>query len=218
MKLLMAHIAVSIIPTGTGNDFVRAISIGKTLTQQIETAISGKIKTIDLGKCNDRLFINCMGFGFDGQVVEEMEQKGKIFGGHMAYLYTILKTITTYQQPTVHFKVDGVDYQESVFLTAINNGHAYGGGLPITPHAKLDDGLLDICFMKGMPVYRRLINLPLLQLGKHEQAREVTLWQGKQITVAANPNVVAHVDGELIGPPPYHITILPQHLKVRVQD
>jgi len=213
--LKLTEIPISIIPTGTGNDFVKSINVGKTLKQQVDTAINGTIKSLDVGVCNDRLFINCFGFGFDGKVVEEMERKGKQFGGHLAYLYTVLRIIATFQEPTAQFEIDGETFERKVFLMAINNGTTYGGGFPITPSAKMDDGLLDICLMNAMPLGRRFVNLPMLQLGKHEKLKEIQMLKTSKVSVKANSQIVAHVDGELIGNPPFEISVKPNYLKVR---
>ena len=66
---LKYNIPVSIIPNGSGNDFVKNINIGHDLEDQIQVLRTGKVKHIDLGVCNGRKFINGVGIGFDGQIV-----------------------------------------------------------------------------------------------------------------------------------------------------
>jgi diacylglycerol kinase (ATP) len=209
------QIPISIIPKGTGNDFAKALKLPKKLNQQLEIALNGKVKSVDVGKCNSHLFINTMGFGFDGKVVEHMEQNGKPAGGHLAYILTVLKIVTAFPEPTVKFKVDGKEFEQPVFLMAINNGTVYGGGFHITPDAKLDDGIFDICLIGKISPIRRLINFPKMQLGIHQNVREIQMLQGREIEISANPKVLAQLDGELIGAPPFKVSILEKYLKFR---
>jgi len=211
-------IPISIISMGTGNDFSKAIKLPKSLKKQILTAIHGKNTLIDVGSCNERLFINTMGFGFDGKVVEEMERKGKQFGGHLAYLYTVLRIVTTFPEPTVKFSVDGKTYKQPVFLMAINNGTTFGGGFQITPDAKLDDGLFDICLIGKISPMRRLMNFPKMQLGVHKGMEEIQMLRGKDILVESQPEITAHLDGEMVGQPPFKVKILPKYLLVKTLD
>jgi YegS/Rv2252/BmrU family lipid kinase len=213
--LSTTQIPISIIPKGTGNDFAKALKLPKKLNQQLDIAINGNLKSVDVGKCNDQLFLNTMGFGFDGKVVEYMEKNGKPAGGHLAYMLTVLRIVTGFSEPTVKFKIDGKSFEQPVFLMAINNGTVYGGGFNITPDAKLDDGIFDICLIGKISPIRRLMNFPKMQLGVHQNVREINMLQGREFEISANSKVLAQVDGELIGNPPFRVSILGKHLKFR---
>ena len=91
---LECDIPVSIIPAGTGDDFIKNVSLGKSLEEQFHTAINGTIKRMDLGQCNDRKFVNGVGIGFDGQIVEDMESKRvPLLKGHADYYYHVLRIL-----------------------------------------------------------------------------------------------------------------------------
>ncbi len=209
------QIPISLIPKGTGNDFAKALKLPKKLNQQLEIVLNGEIKSVDVGKCNEHLFVNTMGFGFDGKVVEHMEKNGKPAGGHLAYLLTVLKIVTGFPEPTVKFSIDGKEFEQSVFLMAINNGTVYGGGFHITPDAKLDDGIFDICLIGKISPLRRLISFPKMQLGIHQNVREIQMLKGREIEISAQPQVLAQLDGELIGKPPFKVSILEKYLRFR---
>lgn len=211
-------IPLGILPTGTGNDYVKSIPFPKKVKEQLRVAVHGQCLQVDVGKCNERYFINTMGFGFDGQVVAIMEKQGKQFGGHLAYLYTVLKTVTGFKEPQVNFQIDGTDRQESLFLMAINHGTTYGGGFKITPNAIVDDGFFDVCFIKKITKLRRYLNLPKLQSGTHTSIKEVEMIRCKTLKVAYALRVEAHVDGEYIGPPPYEVSLLPKVQAIRIEE
>ncbi|MGB0525190.1 MAG: diacylglycerol/lipid kinase family protein [Flammeovirgaceae bacterium] len=210
-------IPISIIPTGTGNDYIKSLPFPKTLAEQLEVAAFGRCLAVDIGRCNGRYFLNTMGFGFDGKVVATMEERGKRFGGHLAYLYTVLHTVTRFSEPQVRFIIDGKERKERIFLMAINNGTTYGGGFKITPNAQVDDGFFNVCLIKKISVWRRFLNLPKLQKGTHTQIKEVEMLQCQSLLIDYAPHIQAHIDGEFIGSPPYEVQILPKAQLVRVK-
>jgi len=208
---------ISILPTGTGNDFIKNFNIGRSFQQQMETAVYGQLKKVDIGKCNDLYFLNGLGIGYDGLVAKKLNQQRQKFKGHLAYLAIVLKGFLFYKEMPVSFQMNGQKYHEPLFMLTIGNGTTFGGGFKITPHAKLNDGFLDICFVKSISPLRRLFNVNRLRVGKHEDVKEITLLQTKKITVE-DAEVEAHMDGESIGKPPFVISIVPSKINLRVLD
>lgn len=209
------QIALSTIPTGTGNDFVKSLPWPTTLEEQFHTALYGNSQLIDLGLCNGQKFANTMGLGFDGQVVDFMEKNGKKFQGHLAYLYTVIKILFSYQEPMADMLIDGQAKKAPIFMAAINNGTTFGGGFLITPEAKVDDGLLDVCLIEKLAVWERLLHLPKVQAGKHHSVKGVSFYQMKAMQVADSQQIVGQIDGEYLGHPPFDISVLPKALRIR---
>ena len=63
---------LSVIPAGTGNDFVKNLALGRSFEHQASLVTNGPVKSIDVGNCNGRKFLNGVGIGFDGQIVKDM--------------------------------------------------------------------------------------------------------------------------------------------------
>ncbi|MEP0985738.1 diacylglycerol kinase family protein [Ekhidna sp.] len=214
---LTHDIPVSVIPAGTGDDFIKNVEIGKSLEQQIQTAISGKIIRIDLGRCNNRKFVNGVGIGFDGQIVEDMASKRvPLLTGHVAYYYHVLRILGGYRERSFEFEIDGVSFNKELILLTIGNGTTFGGGFKLMPDAKVDDGLLEVCEIGKVSGLRRFLNINKLSSGTHGSLREVNFHQAKKVTIRANKNLFAHIDGERMGQPPYEIEIIPKNLTLRV--
>ena len=205
----------SILPTGTGNDFIKNFKIGKSFQQQMQTAVYGDLKKVDIGKCNNFYFLNGVGIGYDGSVAKKLNQQRQKFKGPMAYLAIVLKGFLFYKEVPVSFQMNGQKYFEQLFMLTIGNGTTFGGGFKITPHAELNDGFLDVCFVKKISPLRRLLNVNRLRLGKHENVNEITLQQTQKIAIE-EADVEAHMDGENIGKPPFVISIIPSKLSLRV--
>ncbi len=211
-----SKIPLGFICTGSGNDFGRNFFRHMSIKEQIGVALEGRIKKIDVGICNKQYFLNGVGIGFDGRAVEEMMKKGKILKGHWAYLYVVLKQILTYKEPLVTIKIKKEVLQERIFLVAVCNGTSFGGGFKLTPDAKFDDGLFDVCLIKPINILGRYKNLRKVEKGTHTALEFVKMFRTKEIIVESEEEVVAHLDGEFIGPGPFQIKILPLFLNIRI--
>lgn len=213
---LKHDVPISIIPAGTGDDFAKNIDLGKSREDHFATAIDGDIRQIDLGKCNDRKFANGIGIGFDGQIVEDMVAKRvRLLKGHAAYYYHVLRILGSYRERPFGYEMDGKTIEKELILLTIGNGTTFGGGFRLMPDAKIDDGWLDICEIGKLSPLRRFLNIHRLSKGSHVELDVVNSYQAQQIVVKENPLVYAHIDGERLGQPPFHITILPGSLRLR---
>ena len=213
---LQYDIPVGIIPAGTGDDFVKMVDLGKTLDLQIHHALHGPVRKIDLGVCNERKFINGIGIGFDGQIVEDMIAKRvPLLKGHTAYYYHVLRILGGYREKSFAYQLDDEAHAKELILLTIGNGSTFGGGFKLMPNAKIDDGLLEVCEIGKLSGVRRFLNIHKLSNGSHDSLSMVTLSQARRVQVAENPLLFGHIDGERLGNPPFDIRVLPQALQLR---
>jgi diacylglycerol kinase (ATP) len=213
---LKYDIPVSIIPSGTGNDYVKTLSIGETLLEQFQTVIHGKVTLVDLGLCNGRKFTNGIGVGFDGQIVADMlHRKTPLLSGHAKYYYHVLQILSSYRSREYRLTIDGKFHHKKMILMTIAKGTTFGGGFKLTPHAQLDDGQLAVCEVATIPAWKRYANIIRLQNGSHDKLREVHLYKSSAIEIEENNLLEGHIDGEYLGKPPFDIKIQPGALKVK---
>lgn len=214
---LKFDIPMTIIPAGTGNDFVKNVPLGKTLEDQFKVLTEGTIKYVDLGICNDRKFANGVGIGFDGQIVEDMSVKTVPFlKGHAKYYYHVLQVLASYKVRAFKFSLDDEPFQKPLIIMTVGNGTTFGGGFRLMPNAKVDDGLLEVCTIGELSPIKRFLNIGKLSNGSHGSLKPVHFHQAKEVYVKENPLLFAHSDGERIGKPPYKIKVLPNALKLRI--
>jgi len=212
-------VPVSIIPAGTGNDFIKNVNLGKTKGDQFETAVNGQIRNIDLGKCNERIFLNGVGIGFDGQIVEDMVSKRIPFlKGHAAYYYHVLRILGSYGVKAFEYQIDYHTHQKELILLAVGNGTTFGGGFKLMPEAKVDDGLLEVCSIGDLSPMKRFLNIHRLSNGSHGKLGMVEFHQAKALQVEENKMLFAHIDGERMGQPPFDFTVMPQALQLRANS
>jgi diacylglycerol kinase (ATP) len=200
------QLPVSIITSGTGNDFARKLYGTKNLQEQLEIALHGALKMVDVGMCNGRLFHNGVGVGFDGNVVFNMLKK-KYFTGKLAYYAQVIPLVFSYTENDISIIVNGVERKEKSLIATVANGSYFGGGFQLTPLADLYDGLLDVCLVKDLPVWKRIFNLPLIEKGKHLELSFVDYFKTNEIKInSANP-LHAHIDGEYFCADSFEITL-----------
>lgn len=210
------HLPLSIVSNGTGNDSVKSLHGILDFKQQVDIAINGKVRHFDLGLCNDRYFVNGVGIGFDGQVVKEMVEKGDKQGRHIDYLLTVLRIVGGFKEKFLRFSLDEKAFKKKVLLLTISNGTTFGGGFIINPFAISDDGLLDVCLINEIAPIKRFWHLPKLKSGTHTKIKEAEFHRAASILIEKSTELVAHIDGEYVGHPPFEISILRKVLAVRV--
>jgi len=188
---------LGILPVGTGNDFVRAVSIPIDLDRSFKLLLRDRRRRIDLAKLNDLIYHNGVGIGFDAWVVQT-SLKVKRLRGNAVYLYAVLSTLLRYKPIPMEIEYDGYTERNDFFLLTVANGVSLGGGFYLTPDALLDDGLLDLCLIENMPIASILKNLIKVYSGKHKDDARVHMRRAKKVVIRSEKGLAVHADGELI--------------------
>lgn len=199
---------------GTGNDFHWLLYNNKTFEEQLQTALNEIPKPVDIGKCNDRYFINGVGIGFEGDVAKSLTGKKKR-PGKMSFLITILKKIFSYRSKSYSILAAGYNIAGKRLLIDISNGQRAGGGFHIAPQAKADDGLFDIIISDPLNALQRLRFLPLIEKGKHLNLSVIQYFFTSKISITSNETIQYHLDGEYFEDKQLEIELLPLALNFR---
>ncbi|MBK5251414.1 MAG: diacylglycerol kinase family lipid kinase [Peptostreptococcaceae bacterium] len=209
-------VSVGIIPCGTGNDFSRTICIPTNFKKQMDVIHGGNEKWVDVGKANDRYFINVFSFGIDALITRETQKIKKYLPGTFAYVAATIKMLMTYKPVEIHMESDDGVFNGKVMLVAFGNGEYYGGGMKITPGASVDSGDFQICIVKALKRTKFLKLFPMVFSGKHVDREEVEVFRAKRILVKSNDKVLLNADGDIIGECPVEVNLLPRSIKIIV--
>ncbi len=209
-------IPVGIIACGTGNDIAISLHGKKTFNQQFEAVIHGALHPTDAGKCNEKLFLNGVGIGFDGWVVKRLLAK-RLFKGKAAYYSTVISLLAFYKESSVTIEIDEQQFETHLFMLSAANFQTYGGGFMVAPKATSNDKQLDVITISKLPVWKRLKYLPVIEKGKHLELNLpfVDFKNGKQIKIKAHQPLQAHLDGEHMQAQEFIIETLPHYLTLR---
>ena len=94
-------------------------------------------------------------------------------------------------------KIDTCKMSDPFLLLSIGNGLSTGGGFLLTPEARVDDGLLDICLINKVNRRRVLSLLPSAVKGKHLKEPEVVIHQTRKVEITTKEPIPIYYDGEL---------------------
>jgi YegS/Rv2252/BmrU family lipid kinase len=206
---------LGIVSAGSGNDFLKSVGSCCDLQEELYQALNGKARAIDLGVCNGRYFINGVGIGFDGKVVEDMARGGPLFKGPLGYYATVLKLLVSYRETEMTVALDRKVFNGKLFMITVANGTTFGGGFRITPGAELDDGWLDVCKISSIGLLRRYVHVREVTRGTHGAMPEVAMLRAKKVRIESPVRTACHIDGEVMGTGPYDIRIIPKGIAIR---
>ena len=207
------------IPSGTGCDFIRTISLPKNTERALELIKGFNTQTIDLGRLHYknhngdlsyRYFHNVVSFGLGGEVNERVNRTTKVFGGFFSFFWATLICLLAYTKKHVHLKVDNCFDQSVVgWNIAVANGQYHGGGMWVAPGASLNNGLFHITVIRDFTLAEVFLNLHNLYNGNILKLEKVTGLVGKRIEAYSDQRVLLDVDGEQPGQLPVTIEIMP---------
>jgi YegS/Rv2252/BmrU family lipid kinase len=209
--------ALGMVPVGTGNDTPKNLGVPVDPCAAARMAATLTPRTIDLGRIEtaetSAYFVNIAGFGFDAEVAWRVNRWPKLIAGSLPYLAGVLQTLVQYQSPSMRISVDGQVLERRVFMVAVANMPSYGGGMLITPEARPDDGLLDVCVVSHLSRREVVRVVPKMYSGGHVGHHAVVMLRGREVIASAERRVRCHADGELVGDLPARVTIEPGALR-----
>ena len=207
---------LGIMPTGRCNNLAKELNLNNNPNNLCQLIIDSQYNSIDLGKVNNTLFATVAALGFDSKVAEYVDEgkHPKFLSGTLSYLYGIFAVLFRFSCPKVSIKGDFGSYTGNIFLVASGNTPDYGGNFKITPNAKIDDGILNICIVKNISRIEALILLPKVFFGTHVKHSKAIYEPSKSLSISSENSISIWADGEYVGITPATISILPKALNV----
>jgi diacylglycerol kinase (ATP) len=189
-------IPMGILPAGSGNGLARCLGISMNYALALRTIIRGNTKLMDVATVNDILYTSIAGIGFDAHVAQKFAET--FIRGMLSYLKIILKEFSAYKALTYKLTIDGKSMEKHALMIIFANSNQFGFNTRIAPDAKVDDGLLDICIFKKMPV-SQLLNVGYhMMRGTSAKSGYAEYFRGKEITIENVANSMMNIDGEPI--------------------
>ncbi|KKO55097.1 diacylglycerol kinase [Paenibacillus sp. DMB20] len=206
---------LGVFPVGTTNDFARALGISKNWEEYCDLVIRGETRPIDVGKANDRYFINIAGGGTLTELTYEVPSRLKTMIGQLAYYLKGLEKMVSLAPQELIINASGQDAIHDEFMVfLIANSNSVGGFERLAPGASIDDGLFDVIAVRkcNLAEFVRLVTLALR--GEHVNDKKVIHFRTDYMEVVSPGLVQLNLDGEYGGDLPGTFRILPQHLRI----
>lgn len=199
----IATAAMTCIPVGTGNDFLKNFGDKAALFHDAQQLWGGPQFALDTIDCNGQLALTIACSGFDAQVAADVHTYGKspLLGGQGSYIVSLaMNFLLRGLSHRWTVTIDGTQYAGDYALAAVCNGRHYGGGFMPLPQARMDDGWLDILLMDKVtrPQFLRFVGN--YKNGEHEKFPQyIHIARAKEIVIdAGDEEIVTCLDGEIL--------------------
>jgi YegS/Rv2252/BmrU family lipid kinase len=200
------RVPLAVIPSGTGNDFAKLIPGAQTRRGAYQIIADPALRDFDVGFAQwpgaAEYFVNGMGTGIDVEVVRQIHRLPHM-PGPIKYLLGLLRALAVYRPVTLRATLHDEVIERSVMMFAIGNGVCQGGGFYLTPHARPDDGRLDLCVVRAIPLWQVPMVVPLVLRGTHARHAAVTMrsFASLRFDAIGDAPLFFQLDGELREPP-----------------
>lgn len=194
---LSKEIIFGVIPAGTGNDFNMALNKTEDISAILEAMFKMNTHYIDYMNVSRRRCVNVASLGFDVDVLTRFNQYKKRIKGKIAYYLALARTVLNPQFRKARVTCDGDEFYCEYALIAAGNGICYGGGIPVTPEAVLDDGCIDLCIIKKLKRRQLLPVLLKFLHGDHVHSEHTIYRKCKSLTVRQEGGLEINTDGEI---------------------
>jgi lipid kinase YegS len=212
--------SLAILPLGTANDLAHALAVPvDDVAAALRLAVDAHPRWMDAGFVDGRLFVNVVSGGFGSRVTAETDPKLKERLGGLAYALTGLTHFHELSGHHGRFRADGFAWEGDFVAFAIGNGRQAGGGIPLCPDARIDDGLLDLTIVPAMdgPAYLDTFTQLLRDGAAGIQASLVTN-RSAWIAYDSGDEINVNLDGEPLLFKRFQVEVGKRALPVRFGD
>jgi diacylglycerol kinase (ATP) len=191
------RVRLGLVPGGTGCDLAKSLGIpARDIPACARIVRGGATRTIDVGRIEDRYFVNVAGFGFDIAVIEDSRDV-RWLGGSLLYVYCALRQMRRFPGFPVSMAVDGgPERRREMLMLVFANAKVFGGGFQVAPQADLADGRIDAVAFANMPLRRRLPIMVKLLRGTHGADAAVESVRGRSFRLRFDAPPAYETDGE----------------------
>lgn len=196
MKSLNIDLPIAILPVGTANDFAKFLGMPQDVEAACEKILNSEVKNVDIGKINDKYFINVASTGLFTDVSQKTDVNLKNTIGKLAYYIKGFEQLPSFRKLKVKVKSEEVEFDGDMYLMLIFNGQT-AGNFKMAYKAIVDDGLLDVIIIKA-GMLKELISLFIKLLrGDHlEDSSELIYFKTSELSIECYEDIVTDIDGE----------------------
>jgi len=211
-----AAVECGVLPVGTGNDFSLSLGIPSDLDQAAALLLTGEARPVDAIRlsahaaggesapasgCPARHTSgshawNAAVAGFGGLISERLSPGMKRRWRSLAYLRAAVAELQELRPRRVRLVIDGQVSEFELLMLVIANGSHAGGGIPLAPDARVDDGWLDVVAIRAVPLPQLVGLVRRVLAGRHTTDCRVVHRQARSVNVEAEAGFWFNVDGE----------------------
>jgi diacylglycerol kinase (ATP) len=207
---------LGIIPVGTTNDFARALHIPRDIVAAAEIIAKGDRIPIDVGRMNEKYFINIGGGGSLTELTYDVPSKLKTVIGQLAYYLKGIEMLPSLKATNMSIEYDGKLFEGEAMLFLVGLTNSIGGFEKLAPNSSINDGMFSLLILTktNLADFIRIASLALR--GEHINDSKVIYTKANRIKVYSDEKVLLNLDGEFGGVLPAEFVNLYRHFEVFV--
>jgi len=217
-----ADVVLGVLPIGGGNDFASALGLPSDPAKAAEAMLCGQPRCVDLVRVRTadgrtRLYAGGGGIGLDAEAARHAGGAYRHLPGRFRYIAAALHALAAYAPLGVRIdfpESETPSFEAKVLLTAVLNSPTYGAGVRLAPGAAVDDGLLHVVLIEELSKLGVLTLLPRLMVNGELRTPRMKRWLAKRVKLTTNRPCLFHGDGEILGPTPVELEVVPKAVRV----
>ena len=215
------EVVLGILPTGGGNDFAAALGLPKNPIAAAAAILSARPRWVDVlcartADGSRRLYVGGGGVGLDADAASYSGAYTQL-PGRVRYVAAALRALREFKPLRIRAEFPGSELspmEAQALLAGVLNTPSYGARLRLAPDARIDDGLLTALFVRDLRWPQVLAAVPRLLTRGDLPDSYVTRFIASRVRLTTDRECLFHGDGEILGPAPVEIEVLPQALQV----
>jgi diacylglycerol kinase (ATP) len=217
-----ADVILGVIPTGGGNDFAASIGLPRDPLLALEKIVHGKMQPVDLPLAKtadgrERYYAGGGGVGLDSAAARYAGDEYRRVPGRLRYVMAALHALRVFEPLNVRIEFPDGDQrgvEEKVLMASVLNTATYGGGVRLAPDARIDDGLLHVVLLENLRMLEIAAMVPRLLASGEVRTPRMTRIKTTRVRLITDRPCIFHGDGELLGPAPVEVTVIPSAIRV----
>ena len=191
----VARSVLGIMPLGTANDFATGCGIPRDPEQALALCLEGRAVPVDVGKANEHWFLNAASIGFGAEITATTPPELKHLLGPAAYAVMGAILAMNVHHYRGRLTLPNREITGSGPVAIVGNGRQAGGGVQVTPRARIDDGLLDVLAVRNIPAMALLTAARELQ-ELSPDGEYISYWQTPWAEAHTEEAIPVNLDGE----------------------
>lgn len=208
---------LALIPVGTANDFASYFDLPSDFDKLLDIALDDHYTYADVGKVNDRYFVNMAIIGQGLGINKNTDPALKTIFGILAYYLKMLMEIPRIKSRQVELITQEGTYREKMYFMIVMNGESVSGLKRVSPESQINDGLLDVLVVRRVSPIKVPLLFARIVHGNHQDSGEILRFSTNSLRVECDEELPTDLDGEGSVAAPLIFTVLPKKLRIHTR-
>jgi len=188
------NVELGLIPLGSANNIAGSLRIPDKPRNAMRLAAGGRAHPIDIGRCGRHIFLEAAGIGFHAHVLKiysRSQSKSLVRSA-----YAIVRTGIEMEPLHVTLTADGARRRHVISQMTISNLPMYGANFKPSPHARPDDGLLDVVLVPYTAAAALPVFVAALRAGTFHTMPGVITFSCNKLEIETQRPAPLHLDAD----------------------